>query len=386
MRDVLGPGTTLGYGTNVHAGATLDEVRENLDRYATAVRARVCPDETLGLGLWLPAAAARGLRAPGATEAFAAWLAARGLAVFTINGFPQSDFHRPVVKHDVYHPTWATDARRAYTIDLVHVAAGLAGEGGEVSISTLPVGWRPDVSDEATLAAAAANLRAVAVAAAAVEREHGVLVHVDLEPEPGCLLDRSDDVVRLFEDRLLGGPDEAIVRRHLRVCHDVCHAAVMFEDDAAALDRYDAAGLLVGKVQLSSAVRVRFDRLDDAARAAALAELAAFGEDRYLHQTTAAPGAMLADDLPAALAAGATPTEEWRVHYHVPVYAERLGHVETTRPMLARAIALFAARDDVRHFEVETYAWDVLPEGLARDDLAEGIAEELRWVRAEAER
>ena len=35
----------------------------------------------------------------------------------------------------------------------------------------------------------------------------------------------------------------------------------------------------------------------------------------------------------------------------------------------------------VRHFEVETYAWNVLPPELQRDSLADGIADELKWVR-----
>ena len=31
------------------------------------------------------------------------------------------------------------------------------------------------------------------------------------------------------------------------------------------------------------------------------------------------------------------------------------------------------------HFEVETYAWGVLPESLQVDQLSEGIAREMKW-------
>ena len=61
MRDVLAPGTLLGYCTNVHAGTTADEVVANLRRHATAVKAIVSPDAPLPVGLWLPASAARSL-------------------------------------------------------------------------------------------------------------------------------------------------------------------------------------------------------------------------------------------------------------------------------------------------------------------------------------
>ena len=52
---------TLGYCTNVHAGATLHEAKEQLDRHATAVR-RELGVEWLDIGLWLSARAVAGWR------------------------------------------------------------------------------------------------------------------------------------------------------------------------------------------------------------------------------------------------------------------------------------------------------------------------------------
>jgi hypothetical protein len=40
---------------------------------------------------------------------------------------------------------------------------------------------------------------------------------------------------------------------------------------------------------------------------------------------------------------------------------------------------------DCRDFEVETYAWTVLPDELKTDDLAGGITRELRWMRERLE-
>ena len=34
---------------------------------------------------------------------------------------------------------------------------------------------------------------------------------------------------------------------------------------------------------------------------------------------------------------------------------------------------------DMAHFEVETYAWSVLPESLQVGQLSDGIAREMRW-------
>ncbi|MFW6058738.1 MAG: metabolite traffic protein EboE [Phycisphaeraceae bacterium] len=382
MQHALGQGTHLGYCTNVHAGPTHTETLANLQRHAVAVKQRVSPDAPMGLGLWLSAQAAQQILAEGRTVELRDWLDERGLYVFTLNGFPYGNFHDTTVKHRVYRPDWTEAARFDYTLQLVRILAELLPEEGEGSISTLPIGWRTDVADE-DANVAAARLTDLVHRLARIELDTGKLIHLDLEPEPGCVLDTSEGVVRFFEDHLLGTADELSVRSYLRVCHDVCHAAVMFEAQRDALDRYRRAGLSVGKVQLSSALRIALDAMNEAQRQGALNELAQFAEGRYLHQTTVrhADGRIdFHDDLPAALAAGYA-QGEWRVHFHVPIHLERIGVLATTREHVHEALAV-TLQDEVRHFEVETYAWHVLPEALQRDELADGLAEELAWVRA----
>src|SRR5579871_6065098 len=109
----------IGYCTNVHAGTDLASARANLERYALAVKAKVSPNEAMGVGLWLSATAAHGLIRERRVDHFAAWLCEVGLVPYTFNGFPQGDFHQEVVKHRVYHPTWWEPERLAYTLDLV---------------------------------------------------------------------------------------------------------------------------------------------------------------------------------------------------------------------------------------------------------------------------
>ena len=368
----------IGYCTNVHAGRTLDELKHNLRRTAPAVRDELQLDGRLGIGLWLAAGVAREIVACHGAADLSEWLADLGVEVFTINGFPYGDFHCRSVKHRVYEPDWRTPERLAYTVDLARILSEirLAPEAG---ISTLGLGWGPWLPADRDVAAAAANLLRAARALADMEQETGVLIHLDLEPEPGCTLQRAADVVQLFERYLLTGTDDCLVRRHLRVCHDICHAAVMFEDQAAMLAAYDSIGVLVGKVQVSSAVRARFDDADvDAVRS----ELERFREQRYLHQTMVrcADGAepVFYEDLPLALAL-AQPAGEWRVHFHVPIFLERIGPLHTTADRIDEWLDLVRDRPEIRHFEVETYAWDVLPASL-KGTLARDIAAELRWL------
>ncbi len=373
----------VGYCTNVHAGRGLAEMQANLRRHATEVKKKCSPNHPMGVGLWLSAVSARELRKPDSLEPFRDWLREVELTPYTLNGFPYGDFHQDVVKHLVYQPTWMEPARVEYTRDLIAIQDGLLPDGLQGSISTLPICWgAPSPSAEKL---AVEHLRQIAACAAELEQESGRLIYVCIEPEPGCHIQRTDDMIGFFENHLLGENDEEIVRRHIRVCHDICHASVMFESQRDVFQRYQAAGISIGKVQVSSAVCLRADSADPRERKLALAQLAAFGEDRYLHQTsvrTADGRSLFFEDLPEALQAASDPavaTGEWRVHFHVPVYLERFGQLGTSRDDIIECLRAAEEFSDVQHYEVETYAWNVLPPELQVEHLADGIAQELTW-------
>ena len=393
-----------GYCCNVHGGTTLDEVKRNLDRYACAVKQQVSPDSTMPVGLWLSesAIAALGDESPArisATNEFGDWLVARGFDPFTFNGFPLGDFHQDVVKHEVYLPTWAETSRLDYTKKLAVVQSMLLArsgiEPGFQTISTLPLGWPPVAKEflfeegSDFLKQCAANLHALAKFLATLKSEQGNHVMVCIEPEPGCIFDSCGEIVRFFREYLLDC-DSALAAQtlaHIGICHDVCHSAVMFEDQATAVAAYKDAGIRIGKVQVSSAIKVNFQGGDDEAQEK-LKQLSQFSEPRYLHQTSIQcpqSGSRFYEDLSMAIENEKVPSGEWRVHFHVPIFADRLGEIETTQSEIDAFLAAMKEQEtQIGHFEVETYAWNVLPEEHREisGDLASGIAEEMRWFSA----
>ncbi|MGI8978406.1 MAG: metabolite traffic protein EboE [Pirellulaceae bacterium] len=378
--------TTFGYCTNVHANASLEKTRANLQQHALGVKRRISPNEPMGIGLWLSANAAQELVSSGQVANFAAWLREIGLVPFTMNGFPYGDFHESVVKHKVYQPTWYEPARLAYTLQLAEILDQLLPPGVEGSISTLPIAWPAKLGEPLAgglLQLAAEKVQQAAKGLADLEARTGRLIYISIEPEPGCVLDTADDIVAFFQDYLFSSEDEQRIRRHLRVCHDICHSAVMFEDQAGALRTYQAAGIEVGKVQVSSAVGVDFDSLPSGERQAALELLRSkFVEPRYLHQTSVrdAGETTLYEDLPLAIAQ-AKPSGQWRTHFHVPIYWEGSGPFQTFRDQIRPCIQAVLAHSNCRHFEVETYAWGVLPPELQHAELSVGIAQEMEWFR-----
>jgi sugar phosphate isomerase/epimerase len=371
-------------------------IRASLDTFAVPIADRLPGKENLGVGLWLPQSAANELLQATHAAEFGKWLRDRRLFPFTMNGFPFDNFHLPVVKHRVYLPTWADQRRLDYTHALariladLHLAAGQTDASNVASISTLPIGWpatasRSSADDARHLSAAGANLRTLAKLLEDLESTSGLRIVVAIEPEPGCLLDRCEDVVDFFSREL---PD-ASHRRYLTVCHDVCHSAVMFEDQAMALQQYVDAGIMIGKVQVSSAIDVPLGKMSPSDRAKAIAQLNGFAEDRYLHQTGCldAEGRFrLVEDLPQWLGGiASTEDQHIRVHFHVPIFAEHLGYLRTTQDDIRQCVHAIQDLNESQftgHWEVETYAWTVMPEELRADGLAADIERELQWCKA----
>ena len=54
----------IGYCCNVHPGRTIDEVQQSLSQYSLVVKDLVCPNEAMGIGLWLSETASRELSNP----------------------------------------------------------------------------------------------------------------------------------------------------------------------------------------------------------------------------------------------------------------------------------------------------------------------------------
>ncbi len=293
MRLHHADGTTvhLAYCTNVHAGDVLDDVLAHLDRFCLPVRQHLGAD-LLGVGLWLAAPAALELaHDAGATERLRAALDRRGLEVVTLNAFPYRGFQEPVVKHRVYHPDWSQQARLDYTVDCAAVLARLLpDDAARGSISTLPLAWRTPWED-ARAATALDNLARLAESLDGIEDQTGRSIRVGLEPEPGCVIETTADVVRHLD---------GVDTRRIGVNLDLCHLAVQFEDAAAAVARVTTAGLPIVKSQVSAALHA-----DDADDPATRTALATFDEERFLHQTRSCGAGGLVesrDDLGEALA------------------------------------------------------------------------------------
>jgi sugar phosphate isomerase/epimerase len=398
MRLVSHPDFHLTYCTNIHPADGWQAVLSSLRAHAPALRRRFAPSAPFGVGLRLSAHDAAGLLADDNLKAFRRLLDDEGLYVAVINGFPYGPFHGTPVKASVYAPDWRDPARVSYTLDLVRILRALVPDGVDGGISTAPLSYKPWMAAAGSEAweTMIRHVVRVAEALARVRQETGTLIHLDIEPEPDCTIENTDETLDFFERRLLprGVPmlaralnvSESAARDtlldHIQVCFDCCHFAVEFEDAATALQRLRHAGVKIGRVQLSSALDVQVPADPRQARAV-IDRLRPFADTTYLHQVVERRDGALRHylDLPDVLDRPDAGPEDrrWRIHFHVPLFTADYGALASTQGYVAETLRHVLGTDGTTHLEIETYTWDVLPGGL-KMDLLESIGREYEWV------
>lgn len=396
------PGTHLSYCTNIHPGLGEAEVRKNLSKVLPSLKRRLAPQQHFGVGLRLAAEAAYELaKSTEKLKLWQDWLESEGLYVFTVNGFPYGPFHGQQVKEGVHRPDWTTPERYHYTANLAEVVAELAPRGLEPGISTSPLSykfWHRDAQRKHEVRKACArNMGRLVKVFLRLEEEKGVLVHLDLEPEPDGFLETGQETIAFFEADLLHDGAQLAAQetglslaecqekmlRYFRVCYDVCHFSVAYDDHQQAIRAFEQKGIGIGKIQISAALKLGFD-LAPAEMEKALDQLAEFEEPVYLHQTWAYDrrgNLKKFPDLGDALSlAYSNDWREWRTHYHVPIFMEHYGLLNSTQEGIREVLDYWKTHPFTPHLEVETYTWGVLPEGLQLS-LEENLARELEWVQ-----
>lgn len=388
----------LSYCSNIHPGESWEATFENLKHYIPEVRKNLDFEGPFGIGLRLSHEASLILEKPEELARFQTWLQGENAYVFTLNGFPYGDFHRTVVKDQVHFPDWTTPERKDYTIRSFKVLAQLLPEGQDGGISTSPVSYRhwfktQEAFDQG-MEVATSHLMEVVTELSKIEAETGKLLHLDIEPEPDGILENSDEMVWLFTDWLLpkGAPElaktlgispkesEALIKRHIQVCYDVCHFAIVYEKPEETFEKFAKAGLKIGKVQISAALKLMLDQ----DRGILKDQLSEFAESTYLHQVVGrnTDGSLISypDLLPALEKLEDAKEEEWRIHFHVPVFMKKYGEFESTNFLIEEVLKVLQSKPELsNHLEVETYTWEVLPPE-SRLPLAESISRELAWV------
>ncbi len=391
----------LTYCTNIHAGESWTDHFQALKENIPAVKKALSPNQPFGIGLRLSHLASLELEKDETLNAFKDWLDAAECYVFVINGFPYGGFHHTRVKDNVHTPDWLAPERASYTKRLFDILARLLPERMEGGVSTSPLSykhWHARETRQQALETATANILEVVQHLISIRTATGQVLHLDVEPEPDGLLGNGREFISWYKHQLIPqgvaylkqhlnhNEQEAgdALRQHVRLCYDICHFAVGYEDHAAVLRELGMQSIRIGRVQISAALKADIAP-NPADRETTLAAFAAFNESTYLHQVVA----RMEDghfkrypDLPQASAdAGDPSVREWRSHFHVPLFVEDYGLLRSTQSDIDTVLTLLKEKRFSNFLEVETYTWEVLPKET-RLPLKDSIVRELEWVKS----
>ncbi|CAM4306982.1 metabolite traffic protein EboE [Zobellia nedashkovskayae] len=384
----------LTYCTNIHPGFDWKTTFDSLKEHVPQIKEKVSPNEPFGLGLRLSNKASEELALNGNLNEFKQWLVDNQVYVFTMNGFPYGNFHNERVKDDVHAPDWTTPERLIYTKRMFDQLAALLPVGIAGGISTSPISYKYwHATEEATKLAfetGAKNMVEIAIHLYNREQETGKYLHLDIEPEPDGMLENSDEVLQFFADYLLpigiaviveklgvnADIADEIIRRYLTVCYDICHFSLAYEEPTDTFEKFAKAEIVIGKIQVSAALKILSnpsgnDKIWEA--------LTLFDEPTYLHQVTEKVDGKVKtyNDLPIVLE-NKREFEELRAHFHVPIFLERFGALDSTQDHILKVMKFLKEHPVSEHLEIETYTWDVLPSALKKD-LSESIIREIDW-------
>lgn len=392
------PAGQLTFCTNIFPGEDWETHFTALKAHLPAIKQAVSPTRPMGIGLRLSNKASLQLAHEERLQQFQQWLKDTDCYIFTMNGFPYGQFHHSRVKDQVHAPDWTSDARLQYTLRLFRLLAALIPEGMHGGVSTAPLSYKPWFAgrpDEAAAALEKATWQVITVISALhrIHRSSGQMLHLDIEPEADGMIASTDEFIRWYTDTLLPTAlpllqeefslseekAEALIRDHLRICFDVCHCAVGFESIEEAVSQLTAAGIRIGKWQLSAALNIR---LRDQDHEVLMAELQKFDEPVYLHQVVTRQDTGLrhfTDLSPAIQDSSARGADQWRSHFHVPLFISDYGLLGATQQEVCEAIKIQMEGKLCDHLEIETYTWDVLPDAL-KLPIGESIIREIKWV------
>lgn len=388
----------LSYCSNIHPGENWQKTFASLKGNLPKIKTKISPDKDFGLGLRLSNKASVELGQKNNLEEFKDWLVQNNCYVFTMNGFPYGNFHGEKVKDNVHVPDWTTPERLTYTLRLFEQLVELLPEGIDGGISTSPVSYKHwhkgDLEVQMALERGAAQMAEVAIALHRIELDTGKYVHLDVEPEPDGLLENTSEVLEYYENFLVPAAissfksigksqEEAaeLIKRYITLCYDVCHFALAYEAPNDTFNKLEEAGIRVGKIQVSAALKIlpnkeREDEIWDA--------LAVFNEPTYLHQVTELVDGVVVtySDLPEVLAKRDV-FSELRAHFHVPIFLQEFGLLKSTQDQIIGTLTYLQENPLLTsHLEVETYTWDVLPKNL-KIPIVDSIVRELNWVKAQ---
>ncbi len=355
----------LTYCLNVHNANNIDEISLAIKEYSLKIKNQICPDQPFGLGLYLSNKASIELEKPNNLNRFKEFLIKHNLYCFTINAFPYGDFFTPNLKTKVYYPDWTSSERLQYSKRVCNIMAELLPDNINGSISSIPISYKTNNNSWDKIKQSKKKLNDIALFLQHIELKTGKHIDIAIEPEPDCCIETSQEFIDFYQQL------NNITQQYIGLCFDTCHLAIQYENLTQSLLNLHAANIPINKIQISSALRIDKNFQQNL--------LHEFYDDKYLHQVKIKTNKNIlsfSDLSPDIMQQNTDLWQEMRIHFHLPIYFNGYDNIKTTNNQIDLDFFKTALKIGVKHFEIETYTFNVLPTNLQNIGLTKSIINE----------
>lgn len=311
-----------------------------------------------------------------------------------INGFVYKNFHKEQIKENIYYPEWTSNKRLNFTKKLIKILKEISPKNLTSSITTSPISYKPWIKQKNKtyiLYKSIINLQQIIKILIDTKKKTGKTIHIDIEPEPTCLIENSKETIQFFKNWLIPicknnfkkkifnkNKIENIIKKHIRICYDTCHFSINFENNKTTLNLFEKEKIKIGRIQISSALKIIQSKKKNLKNFKS--EINKLNYSPFLHQTTKKyeNKKIQFKDIKYCLEnINKNSKAEWRIHCHIPIYLKKYKIFNTTSHETKSIIKYLSKKKITNHIEIETYTYDAI---LQSSNKAKSIKKEYIWV------
>lgn len=319
------------------------------------------------------------------------WLKKNRLYISSINGFVYQTFHQKNIKERIYLPDWTSKKRLIFTQNLIKILKTVIKKNHDGSISTLPISykaWTKENHKHYILYKTSKHLSILLELLINIKKQQQNIIHLDIEPEPQCLIETYKEIKTFFEHWLIPICEKYLtpkypkhtlkthVYKHIQICYDICHFSVNFENHQKILTSIKKSKIKIGKIQISSALKIN---LNNKNKHQQLKTLLTLQSSPFLHQTTEKNGNKIKKypDIKHILNTFKEKKHgELRIHCHISIHEKIYKNIETTCEETQNTLKSFLQKLHIKHIEIETYTHNIIYE----DNPIDTIIKEYTWT------
>lgn len=319
------------------------------------------------------------------------WIKINKLNIKLINGFVYKQFHTKKIKEFIYYPDWTKIERYNFTKNILYFIQKI-NKFKNFGVTTLPISYEAWIKKEKkyNLKKSINNLFKILEIIIKIKKYKKRNIHLDIEPEPFCSIEKCNDFIIFFNTWLIPLIKKNFklkykikekkyikyIRKHINICYDACHSAVMFENQKKNLDLIKKEKIKIGRIQISSAIKIKFIEKNKI-------NLDFLKKSSFLHQSIIKlknNKIIKKKDFFELKNIKDLIIKEIRIHCHIPIYEKKISkNIYTTQNELILLIKNMIKNKDIKNLEIETYTYDTMYKKSCK---IESIKKEYNWLIA----